>query len=171
MYDLHQAHVALHETFDGLCLALLEALMALDLEEAQTILGRLTAALTAHASVEEAEVLAHWRPRPDPPRGASAELFERDHALLLGALAAARASLEALAAPLDSDAEPLSRRVARELGTFLRVRSVLEHHSERELRFLYPTLQAELDEGIRATLGDALEEARAQTLDAPIRGA
>jgi hypothetical protein len=70
-----------------------------------------------------------------------------------------RAGVDALAA--IRAAETHKRRVMiAHLGPLLRVRNVLEHHTLREERLLYPTLEASLRGEAADTLSAALKAAR-----------
>ena len=70
-------------------------------------------------------------------------LFEADHVSHAKVM---RACEEALA-KVDGAAPDLRRQVVLILPLFYRLRSVLEHHTLREQRFLYPRLDAELSPG------------------------
>ena len=102
----------------------------------------MVSALRAHAATEDETSLAWWRERAEFPRGASPEVFAGDHRLL--AKACDRG--EQILAALPDEAADLRRRVVLVLEPLLQLRRVLEHHTEREQRWLYPALDAELGE-------------------------
>jgi len=129
-----------HEAIDTTLLDVLEAVTALDLPAMRTSWDRFVDLLEAHATYEEEAVFPRYAALPDHPRGGGPELFEADHASLRKVALAAKEALDTISA-----AGPDSRRVMiTQLGPLVRLGNVLEHHTLREERFLYPRLDTTL---------------------------
>ena len=153
---LAQANALAHEEIDAALLDMLEGITALDLPRAESAWDRFVRAFDAHTEVEEALVFTRYAALGPHPRGETMALFEADHASLRKVQ---RAALDAMRTMRESPEE--TRRVmVTQLGPLLRVRSVLEHHTLREERFLYPRLEAALSAQEEATLAAALKAAR-----------
>lgn len=138
----------LHRELDEALVSVVLALVAGDLDETERRWHGLRARLDAHAAVEEEAVMPRYRSLGDHPRGGGPELVEGDHRGLDKNVAACERALERLRA-VEGDPR---RAVVDELDTFLRVRRLLDHHTEREQRFVYPRL----DEVLEASDRDAL---------------
>lgn len=144
----------IHAAWDERLLQGIEALTALRLEEAREHLTLLAAELQAHAAREEAFILPKYERIGTFPRGASLEILDGDHRMLDKLAARAVAIVERL---FEAPREDLRRQVVLHLDAFLRLRSVLEHHTLRETELMYPVLDDALDEDeLRAALA-ALE--------------
>ena len=152
---LTQANNAVHEGIDTCLLDLLEAITALDMGAVPALWRALVERLEGHATWEEANTFPRYAALPDHPRGGGPALFEADHASLRKVTGAAAEAIEIIAA-----ARTNQRRVMiTQLGSILRLRSVLEHHSLREERFLYPRLDEVLPKAEGRALADALRAA------------
>lgn len=150
------ANALVHEEIDEALLDVLEGITALDDDAAEAAWDRFVLALQAHTRFEEAEIFTRYASLGPHPRGEGLELFEADHISLDKVV---RAGVNALAA--IRAAETHKRRVMiAHLGPLLRVRNVLEHHTLREERLLYPTLEASLRDEAAETLSAALKAAR-----------
>lgn len=137
---LTEANTHVHDGIDGALLDVLEAITALDHAAMQTGWTRFMTLLEAHAEFEEAEVFPRYAALDDHPRGGGPELFEADHTSFRKVAAAAQEALDTILA-----AGPGSRRLmVTRLGPFIRLGNVLEHHTLREERFLYPRLDVTL---------------------------
>lgn len=142
---IHAAHVEA-------LLGLIEALTCLDIDRAEGALRTLDADLTAHLGLEDETSHRRYAELADHPRGAAPELFAADHVSLSKVMGACQEVLAALG-PQDAG---IRRRVVLALPTFYRLRNVLEHHTLREQRFLYPRLDEILDAAAAAAMARAL---------------
>ena len=146
-----------HVQLEALWLDMMEALLRLDFAASAIALDVLERALADHAALEEAEafpVFARWLAEHQPEEGPADKTDQHlkgDHVILDRAVAGARRQLHAL-----TSADAPLREVASVLDPFVRLQSVLEHHTAREQRFLYPVLDAELDGATRDTLAQGL---------------
>ena len=138
---LTQANAQIHQGHEEAILCVIERLTELDIEAARTGLGALSEDMTAHLAVEDASTHQRYGALSDHPRGAAPELFEADHVSHRKVMSAC---VEAMG-ELNERAPDLRRQVVLILPLFYRLRNVLEHHTLREQRFLYPRLDAELD--------------------------
>ena len=140
---LTQANAQIHDGHEEAILRLIEDLTELDIPGARRGLRSLSIDMKAHLAVEDASTHQVYGALTDHPRGAAPALFEADHVSHAKVM---RACEEALA-KVDGAAPDLRRQVVLILPLFYRLRSVLEHHTLREQRFLYPRLDAELSPG------------------------
>lgn len=144
-----------HEAHEELRLDFLEALIQLDLEGARAAFRALEEALTAHLELEEARVLPALARALDE-RGGEREVtdqhVEGDHKILRRTFARCEALLDRLA----GEGEGQRRALVKELDTFLLLGRVLEHHTAREDRLVYPLLDDALSEAERAALLERL---------------
>lgn len=151
---LSTLHQALHQALlDGMERASVAA-VALDFQSASQCFGAVAQTVMAHRIDEEAalvELAEH-----EPPRGAGRALIVAEHDKLDQLLAAAVATLDALAdlAALPLDAQRLA--LVRHLDTLLRAKHVLEHHTSRENEILYPHLVIHLPIAARQVLEDRI---------------
>ena len=159
-----RAHARLHD----LWLDLMERLLSLDYAAARAALKQLDHAISAHAALEDERAIpllqAWFKEQTGPPfllssssssNEEEAVIVEKsdlhvlgDHKILLRVLKAARGQLEALA----EQQAPL-RELASVLDPFVRLQSVLEHHTTREQRYLYPVLDASMEQAAKDQLG------------------
>ena len=137
---LTTANARLHDAIDEALLDVMEAVTALDGAAMRTRWSRFIALLEAHAEHEEVEVFPRYAALDDHPRGGGPDLFVADHVSLRKVTAAAAEAIDAIHA-----AGPQARRVmVTRLGPLVRLGNVLEHHTLREERFLYPRLDETL---------------------------
>ncbi len=141
-----------HEDYEESLLKLIELLTELDVSGARRALGVLAAEMGAHLSAEDASTHLRYGAFAEHPRGAAPELFEADHVSQTKVMASCEEALE----QIDEQAADLRRRVVLILPFFYRLKNVLEHHTLREQRFLYPRLDAELPVEEREALVRAL---------------
>jgi hypothetical protein len=143
---------AIHHGHEEALLSLIESLTSLDIPRAAASQRALDADLEAHLALEDATSHRRYAELGDHPRGAAPELFTADHVSLAKVMATCREAL----ADLVSPGENLRRRVVLALPTFYRLRNVLEHHTLREQRFLYPRLDEVLEADAVAAMARAL---------------
>jgi hemerythrin-like domain-containing protein len=152
---LTAANALVHEAIDDALLGFLEGITALDERAATAAWDRFIEALERHARFEEAEIFPRYALLGPHPRGQGLDLFEADHVSLDKVV---RAALKAIATIQSAEAHK-RRAMITQLGPLLRVRNILEHHTLREERFLYPTLEASLSEASVRDLVTALNAA------------
>ena len=143
---------AIHREHEEALLSPIESLTSLDIPGAAAALRALDADLEAHLALEDATSHRRYAELDDHPRGAASELFTADHVSLAKVMASCREAFAALVSPGDD----LRRRVVLALPTFYRLRNVLEHHTLREQRFLYPRLDEVLEADAAAAMARAL---------------
>lgn len=153
---LARVNAQVHGAHEETLLSLVELLTQLDVEGARRALGSLSQEMTAHLAVEDASTHLRYAELADHVRGAAPELFEADHVSHRKVMATCDEALE----QLDEQAPGLRRRIVLILPLFYRLRNVLEHHTSREQRFLYPRLDAELPVDEREALVRALTAPR-----------
>lgn len=141
--QLSYANQAAHAQHDSLLLEVLKCITALDLTQAQVHWASFCEALEAHAALEEEVIFPLYADLGSRPRGAGLELFEADHTSFRKVINACHETLRELSAMQRGAADLRGEMVIR-LKPFLRLRSVLEHHSLREQLHLYPSLEAAL---------------------------
>jgi len=139
---LTRTNATIHEAQEEALLRTVEALTRLDLGAARSLFDELCRAMDEHLVEEERESHRHYALLDEHPRGANPELFEADHVSLSKVITTCRESFDAL----ETDSDGLRRRVVLALPLFYRLRSVLEHHTLREQRFLYPRLDTTLED-------------------------
>lgn len=138
---LTQANEAIHERQEEALLSVIERLTALDFTGARVEFTRLTEEMVAHLAVEDETTHRRYAALTNHPRGAAPELFDADHVSHAKVISACEEALAGL-----TEGGPDGRReMVLVLPLFFRLRNVLEHHTLREQRFLYPRLDAELD--------------------------
>lgn len=145
----------------------LEAVTALQLEDARHLWRRFQESLVAHLAFEDEVVLpllqshlADEDKRPDHMAG--------DHVIVGRALARSENALTALAAAPDR------RQLVTLLDDFLWIGRVLEHHTARELRQIYPALESALTadsaQHVRIQMVERHTSAPSDVMDAPHAG-
>ncbi|MFZ9887965.1 MAG: hypothetical protein ACO3JL_10725, partial [Myxococcota bacterium] len=143
-----------HESHDALYVRFLEALTALELDEARALLNEYAVCLEGHLETEERMVMPLFRELhaglgdtqdPIPTH------VEGDHKILRRSLAKAMATMTSL-----EQGAWLRRDMVHSLESFLLLRRVQEHHDAREQRLVYPVLDQQLDQEQVALLCDAL---------------
>ena len=165
---LTEANQEAHFLLEDLYLDFMEALLEVDYEAAHLQLARLTGAIEAHAALEDVNAIprfAHWLEGRTEAQARTVSSLEGeivvtektdlhlagDHKILLRGLAAAARQLLAL-----TEKQAPRRQLASVLEPFVRFQSVLEHHTVREQRFLYPVLDTILESEEAAALADSL---------------
>lgn len=138
-------HDALHARLLAVVEDMLVAAVALDFEAALGACRRLAQAIDSHRAAEE-RALAALPGEPPLPRGAGRSLVVAEHDKLDELIARAAEVLAALADLADLDTDAGGRRVAlvRHLEPLMRVRGLLEHHTQREVELVYPHLERHL---------------------------
>ena len=135
-------NAAIHATLHEHHWRLIEALTELDLVMAQNAFAALTSLLHAHLDVEEHALMPaflEFVPHSDGEK--TLKLVDGDHIIL-------QRSEDAMAAQLAAFGHEVSRRtMVLTIETFLRFGRVLEHHTSREEKTLYPAFDAARAEG------------------------
>lgn len=145
---------AIHALLDEGYTDVLAALFQGDPRTARAHLARFVDLLHAHLADEDAHVLPRFAalgPVDDDPH--ALKKLEGDHVILSRALSAV---IEALAST-DTTSPTWPRTLAAHIDVLARLKGVLEHHSLREDRDLYPRLDALLDDTARAHVARALD--------------
>ncbi len=156
MPTLTETNARLHDALDAQAGAMLERLTALEIEALVRDWSTFRASLEAHAALEEAEVLPRYSALGPFERGASPQLVHADHLILKKTLRAGDDALEKLREAAVEQPDRLRSVMVTLLAPFLRLRGVLEHHTEREQRFVYPALDRALPATERRVLVAAL---------------
>lgn len=151
MATLVDAHLALHVLLEDRAYLVLEALVAVDVSTARARFDVLAALLEEHMAFEEEHVLPFYRsvaPKDGPGR---ADHVDGDHVIL-------RRQVDAIdAALVEMEAASTLRAVLERLPALYRLLATLEHHTAREQRTVYPTLERELDAAFRDDVTAALK--------------
>jgi iron-sulfur cluster repair protein YtfE (RIC family) len=161
-HDLQTENEAHHAWQEERLLEFVEHLTLLDWAAAEATLARFVAQLEEHMALEEERVLPLFKRviEDEPPAGMDPVLVikqvDGDHVILTRTLGRVRDALE------QAREANTRRHLVRELDTFLLMRRVLEHHTSREQRDLYPHLDERLSEGERVAILEALRELRAR---------
>lgn len=139
---LQEAHAALHERLLAKVEDLLVFAVALDFGSALEACRQLGEAIDRHRKAEE-QALSALPEEPPLPRGAGVALVVAEHDKLDELIGRAAEVLRAL---LGLDTHEDARRVAlvRHLEPLIRVRGLLEHHTQREVELVYPHLEDHL---------------------------
>ncbi len=160
-----ELNAKIHAELEERHLLFLEALTKVDLRAAKEAFERLITLLHAHVEVEDRHILPTLRRlgAVDADSGAAVDVEKRiqlvdgDHTIL-------QRSEVAIADALAEMSEQTTRReVVVRFDTFMRFGRVLEHHSSREEKQLYPlfdahpALEADERESLLATLGAVLD--------------
>jgi len=151
--SLVDANRAIHARLDETYTDVVASLFQSDLTTAKSHLARFVDALHAHLAVEDAHVLPRFAalgPVDDDPH--ALRKIEGDHVILSRALSSV---VEALAAANARD-PAWPRAMVAHIDALARLKGVLEHHSLREDRDLYPRLDALLDDVARDLVQRAL---------------
>jgi len=145
--------LALHRELDELFFRHQRALLDFDFRGALERLKAYESALLSHMLDEEELLLPLYSERnPEPERGGRADFFLLEHAKMRRHLAHFREQLPRLAGL----PEP-SRAILKLLDQETTYKHLVEHHDQREERYLYPALErvtteAERDELLRHVL-------------------
>lgn len=148
---------AQHEALEERLLDFYERLTALDLEEAKGLLEGIIEALRRHMEVEEAEVIPRLEALLRERQGdTTVQQIEGDHTILRRTFARSQAAL----AQLFEVKEGKRRAMVRALDTFLLLGRVLEHHTAREERQVFPLLDEALADEERDAVLARMKAAR-----------
>lgn len=143
MGNLTERNREIHKRQDDLLLDTYEACTRLKFKTAQRLLGDFEADLFAHMHYEETKVFIHYEnDKSQDPKDLLVKQCEGDHKILKRSLASAKALLEKLE---KTDETRKRRELVANFDELLRVRRVLEHHTARECRDLYPRLEIVVD--------------------------
>jgi hypothetical protein len=157
---LARANERAHLHLEQLWLDMMEAVLTVHYPAAHQALDVLEQAIAAHAAVEEEDAFGPFetwlraQAATGGPEDKTDQHLRGDHVILERAVGGARRQLEAL----EEQGAPL-REVASVLEPFVRLQSVLDHHTTREQRLLYPVLDARLPPAQATALASALLEA------------
>lgn len=146
-----QANKRWHDELDASYHALLVALTALALPEADTHWAEFKRALITHIDFEQ----AHIEPLATDIENNTLKLIQSDHLILKRLIPKIEQAMDAIRAATHSrDA------LVRHLDIFMKMRNVLAHHDMREMENLYPVIDANLDKTQRTTLARKMDKAR-----------
>ncbi len=137
---LVETNARIHHALEELHLQFVEAACALDIAASKAFFAQAMDLLHAHLRVEEERIIPMLREigAEDPESGAAVDVDRRiqlvdgDHTILQRSEAAIAAVLARF------DHATTRREVVLALDTFLRFGRVLEHHTSREEKQLYP---------------------------------
>lgn len=158
--SLVATNARIHAELEELHLRFVEAACALEIDAAKAFFAQAMALLHAHLQTEEERIIPMLRElgATDPDSGDAIDVDKRiqlvdgDHTIL-------QRSETAIAAVLDEfDRNTTRREVVLALDTFLRFGRVLEHHTSREEKQLYPLfdLHPKLSAEEKKTIGGEL---------------
>lgn len=144
MGQLTERNREIHERQDKLLLDVYEACTLLDFAEAAHLLAEFERDLFSHMTYEETNVFVHYEnDKNSDPKDLLVKQCEGDHKILKRSLASARELINRLK---ESELQKQRRELVANFDDLLRVRRVLEHHTARECRDLYPRLEIVVDE-------------------------
>ena len=146
--DLLDLHRRLDESF----LDHQRALMRLDLDYAESLLGQYEAELLAHIRDEEELMLPLYRERVSAPVGGAAEIFVGEHEKLRQFLILFREYIAKIRTMNDRERGALFLIDSQHL-----FKRLLVHHDTRERKMLYPLLDQVTTEAERVDLFAKLE--------------
>ena len=159
MHELHKKkspladiNLQIHQTLEEGYAVFLERLTQLDETGARDAFEQFRSILDRHRMFEDVRVLPCLRVGEDISPDELARV-EGDHRLI-------ESTLEMLSILIDSiflSAQP-RRTLVTNLARLGRMQGILEHHTERELRFVYPMLDQMGDRELIALLAEGLLE-------------
>lgn len=149
--NLSQANQIWHRTLDEGYQHFLEALTALQIEEAQQQLQAFNHSLARHIQFEQ----KHIEPLAMPWGDNTLKLIQADH-LILSRL---QPRLEKAFASI-AQSEAARSELVRQLDQFIKMRNVLEHHDVRESETLYARLEQQLSARENQQLAANMERTR-----------
>jgi hypothetical protein len=144
---LHAAH---HSRLRELLFLTLERLVVVDIDAARRAFDAFAEELDAGLALEDEIVLPAYRPLQAAAGPGRADHVEGDHVILHRGLGFVDALLAEVAG------QPSLRGVLEGLPHVYRLLGTLEHHTERELRHVYPVVVAALAPAAAARLRDGL---------------
>ena len=146
----------IHAWLDDLLLQHLEALTALNLNEAKELWRQFADALLAHAQAEDSVALPVYERLGNFPEGGQPSLFDAEHKGIERMLRSLTQRLESL----SPDDPSLRRRIVVNLDRYTLFRHLIEHHTLREQNIFYPLLDEKVDadekERIKAALQNSI---------------
>jgi hypothetical protein len=137
---LARENARIHEKLLENLLRVIERLTALDIEAAGQLWSQFCWRMEHHTELEDGRVLPLYRGLPDPPENGKPDQFDGDHRIIEKTIARGTEVLTAL----DPEDAELRRAMVLALGPFIRLLGVLEHHTVREQKYLYPRLDEAL---------------------------
>ena len=146
----------IHAWLDDLLLQHLEALTALNLNEAKELWRQFADALLAHAQAEDSVALPVYERLGNFPEGGQPSLFDAEHKGIERMLRSLTQRLE----NLSPDDPTLRRRIVVSLDRYMLFRHLIEHHTLREQNIFYPTLDEKASEKEKQSIAEALTEAQ-----------
>lgn len=150
---------AVHHELDAALVRTGAAVMARDTARARALLDAFVARLSAHMQVEDSAVLPRYAAHAQDTGAGAPKHVASDHLILAKHLERCVAVLAAL------PDEPTVREAFLALDPLLKLHGTLEHHDEREERFVYPLLDLALDDHARAALARLLATQLTATSD------
>jgi hypothetical protein len=154
--SLEQINEREHALQEEDLLRLYEAVTDLAFDDASVAWSRFRRRLQAHMAFEEEHTLPALGPALAAAKSEerTVEHVDGDHRILERTVRKIDAALDRLC-----DEPPSRRRMVLELDNLLLIRRVLEHHTAREQRFVYPLLDEQLEAEELARFKDAFEAA------------
>ncbi len=146
---LIQANKRKHSQLDDQYQAFLESLTALELVQARQAWGKFRTSLLHHIEFEQ----AHIEPLATNWQDNTLKLIQADHLILARLLPRLETALERI-----EHASAPRGELVKQLGTFIKLRNVLEHHDQRENEMLYPVLEKQLDRDTRTALAMKMDK-------------
>jgi hemerythrin-like domain-containing protein len=149
----------IHAWLDDLLLQHLEALTALNLNEAKELWRQFADALLAHAQAEDSVALPVYERLGNFPEGGQPSLFDAEHKGIERMLRSLTQRLE----NLSPDDPSLRRRIVVSLDRYMLFRHLIEHHTLREQNIFYPLLDEKASDEEKQNIAQALTEAQKAT--------
>ena len=137
----------LHAELEELFFAHQRALLRFDLKTAADKLADYEEALLEHIRVEDELLIPLYSERAEPVRGSAPEFYYGEHRKLLEFIDLFKRKI-----PLLAEGEERERRLIKLLDAEATFKHLLEHHHEREEKFLFPALDRAVPEEERAQL-------------------
>ncbi len=147
---LSEANQRWHDLLDRRYQHFLETLTALDLPLAQQQWTVFKHALIQHIDFEH----THIEPLAETWESNTLKLIKADHLILERLIP----RLEQTLSEINAANEQRSVLVTN-LDGFIKMRNVLAHHDQREMEYLYPLLDQQLDHTLSQTLVQQMDEA------------
>jgi iron-sulfur cluster repair protein YtfE (RIC family) len=139
--------LSLHEQLDELFLEHQRALMRLDLDRAESLLGKYEDDLFAHIRDEEELMIPLYQQRAAAPIGAAAEIFLNEHEKLRQYMVLFKEEITKIRKMDDLERGALFLIDSQHL-----FKRLLVHHDTREKKMLYPLLDEVTTESERREL-------------------
>lgn len=139
---LQEIHAGHHELLREELFGVLRHLVALDVDTATVAFDAFAGHLERGLAVEEDLVMPCYRAHGPKEGQGKPEIVEGDHVILRRGIDSVRALLASQPASL--------RAVLEELPHVYRLLGTLEHHTAREVKHVYPVVDAAFDDDARA---------------------